>query len=192
MVTYIPHFISVVVIVGIVMQMMNPTFGVVNSVIKAFGGDPVDFFGHPKYFRSLYVWSEVWQQSGWESIIYLAALSGVDPQQHEAAIIDGAVKVQRIWHIDLPGILPTMVILLILRVGKIMTLGFEKAFLMQTPLNLSASQIIDTYVYKMGLASLLPNFSYAAAIGLFQSIVAFTLVITVNFISRKLTENSLW
>lgn len=192
MVTYLPHFISVVVMIGIMMQLMNPTFGIVNQFVKAFGGKPIDFFGEPKMFKSLYVWSGIWQQAGWGTIIYLSALSGVSLEQHEAAIIDGASKVQRIHYIDIPGILPTIVILLILSVGRVMTIGFEKVFLMQNTLNLSTSEVIDTYVYKVGLASSLPNFSYSSAIGLFQSGIGFILIITVNKISKYVTETSLW
>jgi putative aldouronate transport system permease protein len=192
MITYMPHFISIVVIIGIMMQMMNPTFGVINHVIKSLGMESVNFFGKPEYFKSLYVWSGVWQQAGWGTIIYLSALAGIDTQQHEAAIIDGANKIQRIWYVDIPGILPTVIILLILNVGNIMTLGFEKAFLMQNPLNLQSSELIDTYVYKVGLASQMPNFSYSTAIGLFQSVIGFILIVLVNQISKKISETSLW
>lgn len=192
MVTYIPYFISVVVLVGILTQIMNPRFGIVNQVITALGGEAIDFFAKPEYFRSLYVWSNVWQQAGWGSIIYIAALSGIDPQLHEAAIVDGASITRRIWHIDIPGILPTAIIMLILNVGSFMTLGFEKAYLMQNTMNTGTSEIIDTYVYKIGLASQSANFSYSSAIGLFQSAIGFILTLTVNKIANKLTETSLW
>lgn len=192
MVTYIPYFISVVVLVGILTQIMNPRFGLVNQVITALGGEAIDFFAKPEYFRSLYVWSNVWQQAGWGSIIYIAALSGIDPQLHEAAIVDGASITRRIWHIDIPGILPTAIIMLILNVGSFMTLGFEKAYLMQNTMNTGTSEIIDTYVYKIGLASQSANFSYSSAIGLFQSVIGFILTLTVNKIANKLTETSLW
>ncbi len=192
MVTYIPYFISVVVLVGILTQIMNPRFGIVNQVITALGGKPIDFFAKPEYFRSLYVWSNVWQQAGWGSIIYIAALSSIDPQLHEAAIVDGASVTRRIWHIDLPGIMPTAIIMLILNVGSFMTLGFEKAYLMQNTMNTGTSEIIDTYVYKIGLASQSANFSYSSAIGLFQSVIGFILTLTVNKIANKLTETSLW
>lgn len=192
MITYIPYFISVVVLVGILTQIMNPRFGLVNQVITALGGEAIDFFAKPEYFRSLYVWSNVWQQAGWGSIIYIAALSGIDPQLHEAAIVDGASITRRIWHIDIPGILPTAIIMLILNVGSFMTLGFEKAYLMQNTMNTGTSEIIDTYVYKIGLASQSANFSYSSAIGLFQSVIGFILTLTVNKIANKLTETSLW
>ncbi|PZE21141.1 ABC transporter permease [Paenibacillus xerothermodurans] len=191
MVTYAPHFISVVVIVGIVVQLLSRE-GLVNSVIVALGGQPINFLGDPAYFKSIYVFSGVWQQIGWGSIIYLAALSSIDPQLHEAATMDGASKVRRIWHIDLPGILPTMVILLIMDVGRIMNVGFQKVLLLQNPLNLTAAEVIDTYVYKVGLLSGVPNFSYAAAIGLFKSVIGLILIVIVNRIARKLNETSLW
>ncbi len=192
MVTYIPYFISVVVMVGILMQVLGPRFGLVNNIIRFVGGEPVDFFSRPEYFRSLYVWSGVWQQAGWGSIIYIAALAGIDPQLYEAAMIDGANKIKRIWHIDLPGLMPTAIIMLILNIGTLMNMGFEKAFLMQNPLNIGVSEVIDTYVYKMGLASASANFSYSAAIGLFQSLVGFILTIMVNRIAKSVSENSLW
>ncbi|MDQ1912603.1 ABC transporter permease subunit [Paenibacillus sp. GD4] len=191
MTTYAPHFISVVVIVGIIVQLLSRE-GLVNDIITALGGQPVNFLGTPGYFKSIYVLSGVWQQAGWGSIIYLAALAGIDPQLHEAATIDGASKVRRIWHIDLPGILPTIVILLILDVGRIMNIGFQKVLLLQNPLTVQASEVIDTYVYKVGIISGMPNFSYAAAIGLFKSIIGFILIITVNRIAKKVNETSLW
>ncbi|WP_284638260.1 ABC transporter permease [Paenibacillus silviterrae] len=191
MTTYAPHFISVVVIVGIIVQLLSRE-GLVNDIITALGGQPVNFLGTPDYFKSIYVLSGVWQQAGWGSIIYLAALAGIDPQLHEAATIDGASKVRRIWHIDLPGILPTIVILLILDVGRIMNVGFQKVLLLQNPLTVQASEVIDTYVYKVGIISGMPNFSYAAAIGLFKSIIGFILIITVNRIAKKVNDTSLW
>jgi putative aldouronate transport system permease protein len=191
-VSYAPHFISTVVIVGILMLLLNPRDGVVNQFLGVLGMDPVYFMAEPRMFRSLYVWSGVWQSAGFGSVIYLAALSAVDPQLHEAAVMDGASKVRRIWHIDLPGIMPTAVILLILSFGGILSVGFEKAFLMQNDLNVGTAEVIDTYVYKIGLASAGANPSYAAAIGLFQSIIGFFLVVGVNAVSRRLTEASLW
>ena len=148
--------------------------------------------GIADYFPSIYVWSEVWQRSGWRSIIYLAALSSVDPALHEAAVVEGASIPQRVRHIDIPSILPTAVILLILNVGQLMQVGFEKVLLLQTPLNLTTSEIIQTYVYKVGLLSAIPNYSYGAAIGLFSSIISFVLLVGVNSIARRLGETSLW
>lgn len=146
--------------------------------------------GVAEYFPHIYVWSGVWQDMGWNSIIYLAALTGVDQALHEAAQVDGATKLQRIWHIDLPAIIPTMVILLILNVGSIMSVGYEKVFLMQNDLNIMSSEVISTYVYKIGLTQ--QQFSYSAAIGLFNNVINFILLITVNKISAKLSGSSLW
>ncbi len=192
MTTYIPHFISVVVTVGLLFQILSLRTGVVNNVIELLGGERTNFIADPGFFRHLYVWSGIWQNAGWGSIIYIAALSSIDPQLHEAAIMDGASKVRRIWHIDLPGILPTVVIMLILNAGGILTTGFEKVLLMQNPLNSVTSEVIDTYVYKVGIAAQLPNYSFASAVGLFQSVVTFSLTVFVNFISKKVSENSLW
>ena len=159
MVTYAPHFISVVVVAGIVVQLLSPRVGIVNRAIVLFGGESIHFMGEPLYFKSIYVWSDVWQEMGWGSIIFLAALAGISQELHEAAIADGATKLQRIRYIDIPGILPTATILLLLNLGRIMFIGFEKVLLLQNPLNLATSEIIDTYVYKIGLASPVPNFS---------------------------------
>jgi ABC-type polysaccharide transport system permease subunit len=148
--------------------------------------------GSPQLFPHIYVWSGIWQEMGYNSIIYIAALAAIDPTLHEAAVIDGASKVQRTFHIDVPGILPTIVILIILRMGSVINIGFEKAFLMQTPLNLRASEVISTYVYKVGIAAALPNFSFGAAVGLFQSLVGLVLLAIVNTIARRLGETSLW
>jgi len=192
MITYMPHFISVIVLVGMMMQFLSPRIGIVNIAIQALGGTQQNFIGIPRLFRSLYVWSGVWQNAGWGTIIYLAALSAVDPNLHEAATIDGASRFRRIWHIDVPTILPTAVVLLILNTGRIMELGFEKVFLMQNPLNLQVSEIIATYVYKVGLASARADFSYSAAIGLVNSVINFALIVTVNRIARRMGETSLW
>jgi putative aldouronate transport system permease protein len=192
MVTYAPHFISVVVLAGIIVQVLSPRVGVVNRIIVLLGGKATLFMGEPAYFKSIYVWSDVWQEMGWGSIIFLAALAGINPELHEAAIADGASKIQRIVHIDFPGIMPTAVILLILNVGRIMFIGFEKVLLLQNPLNLAASEIIDTYVYKIGLASAVPNFSYSTAIGLFSSAIGFVLLLAVNRIAKTFGETSLW
>ena len=193
MVTYMPHFISMVVMVGIVIQFLNPHVGIIGKLVSALnGGKTVDLMGKPQYFRSIYVWSGIWQTTGWGTIVYLAALASVSMEIHEAATIDGANRVQRIWHVDIPGILPTAVILLIMNTGRIMDVGFEKALLMQNNLNLRVSEIIQTYVYKIGLASNNADFSYAAAIGLFNSAINFILIIIVNQIARRLGDTSLW
>lgn len=189
-VTYLPHFISVVVLVGMMSSMFSINNGWVNTIIKFFGGTPSYIMGEAKYFRHVYVWSTVWQQMGWDSIIYLAALTSIDPGLHEAAMIDGAGKLRRMWNIDLPGILPTVAITLILRFGSMMSLGFDKVYIMQTPLNYSVSEVLSTYVYKMGIQS--TKYSYSAAISLFNNVVNFILLITVNKVSGKLSGNSLW
>ena len=150
------------------------------------------FMSSPELFQSIYVISGIWQNAGWGTIIYLAALAGVDPQLHEAAIVDGATKLQRTRHIDVPGILPVAIILLILETGRIMQVGFEKAFLLQTPLNLTTSEVIQTYVYKIGLASPVPDYSFATAIGLFNSVINLALIRVVNWIARRVSDTSLW
>ena len=187
---YAPHFISTVVMVGMIFLFTSPSSGVINKIIEAAGGKAVHFTAEPSWFVPLYVISEVWQSTGWGSILYLAALAGVSPELHEAALVDGANKFQRVWHIDIPGILPTIVIMMILNAGKIMNVGFEKAYLMQTSLNIRASEIIATYVYKRGV--LKSQIRLATAVGLFDSVVNMILVVTVNWISRKVTDSSLF
>jgi ABC-type polysaccharide transport system permease subunit len=190
MVTYAPYFISTVVIVSMTILVLSPRLGIVNEGLGFFGVPAVDFLGNPDYFRHIYVWSDVWQTTGYAAVIYLAALSGIDPALHEAAKIDGASRLQRIRHVDLPGIMPTAVIILVLAVGNIMAIGFEKAFLFQNPLNLSQSEIIATYVYKTGLLN--ADFSMATAIGLFNSVVNLFLLLGVNFAAKRITGNGLW
>lgn len=192
MVTYMPHFISTVVLAGMILQFLNPKLGLMAQIVKNLGGTPVDVMGKPEFFQSIYVWSGIWQTTGWGAIIYLAALASVPHSLHEAAMIDGASKFKRIIHIDIPGILPTAVILLIMRAGRIMNIGFEKVFLLQNNLNLRASEIISTYVYKVGLASAAPNFSYATAIGLFNSVINLVLIVAVNSIAKRYSDTSLW
>jgi ABC-type polysaccharide transport system permease subunit len=191
-VTYMPYFISTVVMVGIIIQFLSPKVGIINYAITALGGTEIDFMGKPEYFRNIYVWTNIWQGTGWSAIIYLSALSSIDPGLHEAALVDGANRFQRMWHIDIPGILPTIAIMLTLRMGNIMSVGFEKAFLMQNNLNISASEIISTYVYKTGLASAAPDYSYSSAIGLFNSAINLILISIVNHINSKINEISLW
>lgn len=189
-VTYAPHFLSTVVIVGMLLMFLSPTSGLVNLAIQAFGGEPISFMTEPGWFKTIYVFSGVWQQMGWSSIIYLAALAGIDPQLHEAAKVDGATRLQRIWHVNLPGIRPTIVILLILNFGSLMGVGFEKVFLMQNSLNMEGSDVISTYVYRSGILG--AQYSFSAAVGLFNSVVNFILLITVNRIARKVNQVSLW
>nr|WP_312886549.1 ABC transporter permease subunit [Paenibacillus foliorum] len=192
MITYAPHFISVVVMVGIILELLDPRNGIVNSIIKGLGFEPVSFMGIPEYFKSIYVWSGVWQSVGFSCIIYLAALASIDPSLHEAAVVDGANKVQRMWHIDIPGIMPIAIIILILNTGHMLDIGFEKVLLMQNPLNIRTSEVIDTYVYKVGLASQAMNYSYSSAIGLFKSVINLVLLVAVNKIAQKTKQESLW
>jgi len=189
-VIYAPHFISTVVLVGIISLFFSPSSGIVNFIIQWLGGTPIHFMGQASWFRPLYIGSDIWQNAGWGSILYLAALASISPELHEAAVVDGANKFQRILHVDLPGILPTIVVMFILNSGKIMSVGFEKAYLMQTSLNLSASEIIATYVYKRGL--LQAQFSFSTAVGLFESLTNLILILTMNFISKKVTDSSLF
>ena len=192
-ITYLPYFISTVVLVGILVQVLNPRVGLVANISRAVsGGDPPNLMSNPSAFPHLYVWSGVWQSMGYNSIIYIAALAGVDPNLHEAAQIDGASRFQRVLHIDLPAILPTAAILLILSAGQLMNVGFEKVFLMQNNMNVSASEVISTYVYKVGLAAAITDFSYATAIGLFNSVINMILMLVVNFASKRLNGNSLF
>ncbi|WP_238807802.1 ABC transporter permease [Paenibacillus sp. EKM212P] len=189
-VIYAPHFISTVVLVGMLNVFLSPNSGIVNHIITLFGGDPIMFLADEGWFRPLYILSAVWQETGFATIIYLAALAGVNPELHEAAIMDGASKWKRVMHVDIPSILPTIVILLILALGNIMGIGFEKAFLMQNDLNYATSNIIPTYVYEIGIQK--AQYSFSTAIGLFNSVVNIILIITVNRIAKKLTETSLW
>lgn len=189
-VIYAPHFISTVVLVGIISLFFSPSSGIVNFIIQWLGGTPIHFMGQASWFRPLYIGSDIWQNAGWGSILYLAALASISPELHEAAVVDGANKFQRILHVDLPGILPTIVVMFILNSGKVMSVGFEKAYLMQTSLNLSASEIIATYVYKRGL--LQAQFSFSTAVGLFESLTNLILILTMNFISKKVTDSSLF
>lgn len=189
-VTYAPYFISVVVLVGMIQVFFAPD-GPINQFLKLFGmQEPVLFMGSPEYFRHIFVWSGVWRQAGWGSIIYIATLAGVNPELHEAAIVDGANKLQRILKIDLPSILPTAVIMLIMNVGNIMGLGFEKAYLLQNDINIGVSEIISTYVYKVGIQS--AQYSYSTAIGLFNNVINFVLLVTVNRVAKRLSGSSLW
>ena len=190
-ITYMPHFISTVVLVGMISLFFSPRSGIVNTLISFVGGSgDVYFMGKAGYFPHLYVWSGVWQGMGWGSIIYMAALAGVDPTLHEAAMIDGANKFKRVLHIDLPTIMPTMAIMLIMKCGQLMNIGYEKVYLMQNDLNVTASEVISTYVYKQGLQS--QQYSYSTAIGLFNNIISFTMLVIVNKVVKKLSGSGLW
>ncbi|HZX05905.1 ABC transporter permease [Kribbella sp.] len=190
LVTYAPYFISTVVVVSMTILVLSPRLGIVNEGLGFFGVPAIDFLGNPGYFRHIYVWSDVWQTTGYSAVIYLAVLAGIDPALHEAARVDGASRLQRIRHVDLPGIMPTAVIILVLAVGNIMAIGFEKAFLLQNPLNLSESEIIATYVYKTGLLN--ADFSMATAVGLFNSVINLVLLLVVNAVAKRITGNGLW
>lgn len=190
MVSYAPNFISVVVMCGMITIFLTPDTGIINQIIVALGGKSVPFLSVPGYFKSIYVWSGVWQGMGFSSIIYISALSGVDFQLHEAAIIDGATKLQRIIHIDVPSIAPTMIILLILSLGSIMSVGFEKIYLLQNSLNMSSSDVISTYVYRVGLLD--NDYGYSTAVGLFNSVINAFLLVIVNSAAKKLSSTSLW
>lgn len=192
MISYAPNFISVVVMTGIMFQLFNPLFGVIGQGLSLLAGQSVDIFLLPESFRHSYVWSGVWQGVGFGSIIYISSLASVSPELHEAAVIDGASIPQRIIHIDIPGILPTIIVQLILSTGGLLNTGFEKVLLFQNTFNLQYSEVIDTYAYKVGLASQMPNYSYGAAIGLFKSIVCFIMLVAVNKIAQKISDSSLW
>ena len=185
LILYAPNFISVVVITGMLFIFMSPT-GPINSLLSIFNDKPVSFMTDPEYFRSIYILSGIWQAAGWSSIIYVAALANVDPQLHDAATIDGATLLQRIRHIDLPTLKPIMAVLFILGAGGIMAIGFEKAYLMQTSMNLPTSEILPTYVYKVGLQA--GDYAYSTAVGLFNSVINVVLLVFVNFVVKKLNE----
>lgn len=188
--TYLPHFISIVVVVGMIYSFTSYNSGWINTLIESLGGTRVSFTTDNRYYRHLFVWTGVWQEVGWNSIIYLAALTGVSPELHEAAIIDGATKFQRIINIDLPSIAPTIVIMLIMRCGSIMTISFDKSYLMQNSLNLAVSEVLSTYSYKMGMLN--AKYSYSAAISLITNTVNFVFLTVVNRIAKAISGNSLW
>ncbi|MBS6117957.1 MAG: sugar ABC transporter permease [Clostridiales bacterium] len=190
MITYAPYFISIVVLVGMLMQMTDLRTGVFNVLLQKIGIDPINFFGDADLFRHLYVWSGVWQTAGYSAIIYIAALAGVNPELKEAAVMDGATRLQRIIHVDLPCIMPTIVIMLIMSCGNIVNIGFDKVYLMQNTMNASVSEVISTFVYKVGITN--ADYGFSTAAGLFQSVVSLVLLVSVNKISKKVTENSLW
>lgn len=187
---YAPHFISTVVMVGMIFLFVSPSSGIINKLIEMMGGEAIHFMAMPQWFVPIYVISEIWQSTGWGSILYLAALAGISPELHESALVDGANKLQRIIHIDIAGIMPTVVVMLILNAGKVMNVGYDKVYLMQTSLNISASEIISTYVYKRGL--LKQQFSLTTAVGLFESVVNLVLIVSMNWVSRRLTDSSLF
>ncbi len=189
-ISYSPYFISCVIMVGMVVSFLNVDRGIINKLIKMFGGEAKMFMSDPKWFPHLYVWTGVWQGVGWASIVYLGCLANVDPCLHEAAVMDGAGRLRRIWHINLPAIIPIFTIQLILSVGNILNVGFEKAYLMQNDANLATSEIIATYAYKISL--LKKQYSFGTAVGLFNAVVNIILLTSVNYISKKVGQESLW
>lgn len=190
MVSYAPYFISTVVMCGMIAIFMNPDTGILNVIRNFFGMKSVDFLAKPEWFKDIYVWTGVWQGMGWSSIIYISALSGVDYQLHEAAIMDGATKIQRMIHVDLPSIKPTIIMLLILQIGSLMNVGFEKVFLLQNTLNKSAASVISTYTYEVGLIN--SDYGYSTAVGLFNSLINVILIVGANQICKKLADESLF
>ena len=190
MVTFAPHFISTVVVCSMVLLFFDRSQGLVNNVIAALGGERYDFVSSTRYFSSLYVWSGVWQNLGWNAIIYIAALSRVSPELIEAARVDGATRLQIVRYVNFPAILPTVITMLILSAGSLLNVGFEKIYLLQNPLNMEASRVISTYVYEIGLQG--GQFSYSTAIGLFNNVVNIVVIILVNGISKRVTRVALW
>jgi len=190
-ITYAPYFISTVVVVGMILIMFAPNSGIINQAIGALGLPQVDFLSNDT-FRHTYVWSGAWQTLGYSAVIYLAALAGIDPELHEAAKVDGASLVRRMWYIDLRGILPVTITLLVLNMGSILSVGFEKVLLMQNPLNQGVSEVIDTYAYRVAFVSALPQYSYGTAIGLFKSAIALILLLLANWLARRIADESLF
>lgn len=189
---YAPHFISVVVMAGMTILFLSPQSGIVNVIIQRLGGSPIFFMSREDLFHHIFVWTGIWQGTGWATIIYVAALSGVNPELYESAKIDGASKPHLIRYIDLPTIMPTIIIVLILNMGSMMSLGFQRVFLLQNAHNLMASEVISTYVYRISLVATSPQFGLATAVGLFNSAINIVLLVTANFISRKASETSLF
>jgi len=190
MVTYAPYFISTVVLVGILNQVLDLRLGIVNQIITLLGGTPVNFMGEPKLFDHLYVWSGIWQSMGYNSVIYIAALTGVSRELQEAAIVDGATRLQRIWHVDLPAIRTQIIVLLIFNVGSVLNIGFEKIYLMQNKVNQQTSEVLATFVYKVGLVN--ADYGFSAAVGLFNAVVSIILLTATNTIAKKVSDTSIW
>ena len=189
-VSYLPHFVSMVVLAGLVNTLLTTNGGVVNQLIAALGGEPIYFLGQPAYFHGVLVVSGIWKEAGWGTIIYLAAISGIDPALYEAAIVDGAGRLRRMWHITIPGISSIVVIMLILNVGRILNAGFEQILLLYSPPVYSVADIIDTYVYREGIVNL--QYSFTTAVGLFKSVAALILVVSANLVANRLGEQGIW
>ena len=187
---YLPYFISWVVIGGILVNLLSPSWGVINSVIKSFGGEPIFFLGTAKYFRGIAIVSHIWKNAGWDSIIYLAAITTIDPELYQAALIDGASRIRRIWHITLPGIKTTIIILLLLSIGNIMNNGFEQIFILQNGSNLAVSEVFETYTYRLGIIN--GRFSFAITVGLFGSVIGFFLLMVSNSIAKLTGEGGIF
>lgn len=187
---YLPYFISWVVIGGILVNLLSPSWGIINSVIRTFGGEPVFFLGSAKYFRGIAIVSNIWKNVGWDTIIYLAAITAINPELYEAATVDGASRLQRIWHITLPGIKGTIMILLLLTIGNIMNNGFEQIFMLQNASNLAVSEVFETYTYRLGIIN--GRFSFATTVGLFSSVVGFTLLILANMVAKLTGEEGIF
>jgi putative aldouronate transport system permease protein len=193
-VSYLPHFVSTVVVVGMVLDFLSPRTGLISLLIGWLTGqEPIFYMASPKYFRPVYVITELWKNTGWNTIIYIAALAGIDPTLYEAALVDGANRFQRTMHVTLPGILPTLIIVFILRIGYVLEVGFEMAFLMQNSLNFDTSEVISTFVYRRGIAaSAGADFSFASAVGLFQSFIGFAMIVITNRLAKRFGDISLW
>ncbi|WP_133581412.1 ABC transporter permease [Aureibacillus halotolerans] len=189
-ITYAPHFISLVVMVGMIIAFLSPQSGMVNHFLGLFGIEPIAFMSEPGWFKTIFVLSGVWQNMGWGAIIYLAALAGVDPQLHEAAKVDGASRIQRIWHINIPTLMPTIIILFILDMGGLLSVGFQKILLMQNQLNMETSDVISTFVYRAGILD--ANYSYATAVGFFDAVINAAILVGVNYLAKKRSGTSLW
>jgi len=189
-VSYLPHFVSVVVVVGLLYNFFSPNYGLVNDILARLGYNKINFFSVPHWFRPMYIGSGIWQGFGWSSIIYVAAISGIDPQLYEAAAVDGASRWKQMRHITLPGIASTIVILLILAMGGLMSVGFDKIILMYNPATYSVSDVISTYVYRKGIVE--SRYSFGTAVDFFNSVINFTLVFSANWVSKKISNVSLW
>lgn len=188
--TYLPHFISLVIMVGLMKQLTSPTTGIINKIITVCGGESINFFMDKNWFVPLYVISEIWSNFGWGAIVYIAAIAGINQELYEAATVDGAGRFRRVWHITIPGILPTAVILLILRMGSMLEVGYEKILLMYNESIYETADVISTYVYRNGIQQF--NYSYGTAVGLMNAVVDLLLVVGANYISNKLTDSGLW
>lgn len=189
-ISYLPYFVSTVVVVGMVVQFTTPSTGIINQIIKAFGGDPINFMAEPAWFVPLYTLSGLWQYIGWSSIIYIAALSGIDPTLYEAAIMDGASRLKQMVHISIPSIMPTIIIMFIFAIGSLLSVSYEKIILMYRPITYDTADVINTYIYRTGVLG--GQYSASTAIGLFQTVINCLLLVGSNYISRKTTETSLW